>query len=133
MTMTLLRAPALALLLLAACGPIDASDEVLVTFVDPETGFETTEVHDVEREIVHFSESGRMVLPDVGLAFPGWPTSGNRLGRFGDFQVRFGTEAGETRAFFTEAVPATICDIELDETGADVQVFATEELVPAER
>jgi hypothetical protein len=27
------------------------------------------------------------------------------------FQVRFGTEGGERRAYFTETGPATICDI----------------------
>jgi hypothetical protein len=117
-------------LLLTACGPVPLDgDEVLVVFVDPDTDFETTDVFDVERDVVHFTDAGRMIHADADLAFPGWPASGNNVGRFGEFRIRFGDDDGERRAFFTEADPPTICDIEVEEED-ELRVYSTSQLVP---
>jgi hypothetical protein len=45
----------------------------------------------------------------------GWTTSGNdlRWNLSGGFRVRFGTEDGERRAYFTEAGPGTICNLDI--------------------
>lgn len=88
----------------------------LTTFVDPDTGFSTQNVHDVDREVVHFdSARGAMVWGADGVTVSGWTTSGTDLrwnGR-GGFRVRFGTEEGERRAYFTETSPGTICDLDI--------------------
>ena len=67
-----------------------------------------------------------------GVKTSGWSVDGNdlRWSRSGvAFRVQFGTEAGERRAYFTEAGPGTICDLTL--AGPD-QLFisATSETPP---
>lgn len=88
----------------------------LVTFVDPDTGFSTQDVHDVDREVIHFdTEQGAMIWGADGAPVSGWTTSENELlwnGR-GGFRVRFGTEEGARRAYFTETGPGTICDLDI--------------------
>ncbi|MEY2931596.1 MAG: hypothetical protein RL033_2345 [Pseudomonadota bacterium] len=88
----------------------------LVTFVDPDTGFSTQNVHDVDRQIIHF-DTGRaaMIWGADGAPVSGWVTNGNELrwNRGGAFLVRFGTEAGERRAYFTEPGPGTICNLDI--------------------
>ena len=44
------------------------------------------------------------------------------------FQIRFGSENGVQKAYFTETIPATICDIRL--TNTNLSVFATDTTVP---
>jgi hypothetical protein len=110
-------------------GPIARADEAaaaedtpFVVFIDAATGFMTDEVHDVDREIVHFDAAlGAMVSPESGDAVSGWSVTGAdlRWSRSGvAFRVRFGTEEGERRAYFTEAGPGTICNLSL--AGPDV-------------
>jgi hypothetical protein len=86
-------------------------------FMDPATGFSTDAVHDADREIVRFdTEAGALVSDASGDAVSGWSVTSNdlRWSGFGvSFRVRFGTEAGERRAYFTEAGPGTICDLRL--------------------
>lgn len=128
----------------AAGGGAEASPEVdseeasagdFVRFVDPETGFETDAVHDVDRQVVHFDAANdAMVWAASGDAVTGWTTSGADLSwdRSGvRFRVRFGTEDGARRAYFTEAGPGTICD--LDITAPDnLSIRATSERPPEE-
>lgn len=88
----------------------------LVTFTDPDTGFSTQSVHDVDREIIHFDAAqSAMIWGLDGTPVRGWTTEGNELrwNRAGGFQVRFGTEDGERRAYFTEAGPGTICNLDV--------------------
>jgi hypothetical protein len=112
-------------------GAVDPSR--LSRFVDESTGFATDAVHDADREIVHFDASlSSMVSGATGDAASGWSVDGNdlRWSRSGvAFRVQFGTEAGERRAYFTEAGPGTICDLTL--AGPD-QLFisATSETPP---
>jgi hypothetical protein len=86
------------------------------TFVDPENGLSTQDVRDADREIVHFDgQSQAMIWAASGDAVSGWVTEGNELrwDRGGTFRVRFGSEAGEQRAYFTEAGPGTICNLSI--------------------
>jgi hypothetical protein len=91
-------------------------------FIEAATGFMTDEVHDADREIVHFDALlGAMVSPESGDAVSGWSVTGTdlRWSRSGiPFRVRFGTEEGERRAYFTEAGPGTICNLSV--AGPDV-------------
>ena len=93
-----------------------------VTFIDCTTGFRTDEVHDADREVVHFDAAlEAMVSAASGDRVSGWTVAGADLdwSRSGvSFRVRFGSEAGERRAYFTEAGPGTICNLNL--AGPDV-------------
>jgi hypothetical protein len=101
----------------------------LAVFTDSETGFSTSDVRDVEGEIVRFNRANNsLIWAADGRSFPGYPVDGNFLNSGKTFQVRFGTEAGEPRAYFTETVPATICDIEV--VGSSLMISATNVPVP---
>jgi hypothetical protein len=93
-----------------------------VTFVDCTTGFSSDEVFDADREIVYFDSSLQaMVSAASGDRVGGWTVAGADLdwSQSGvNFRVRFGSEAGERRAYFTEAGPGTICDLNV--AGPDV-------------
>jgi hypothetical protein len=104
-----------------------------VTFVDCATGFASDAVFDADREIVHFDASlGAMVSAASSDSVSGWTVSGVELdwSRSGvSFRVRFGTEGGERRAYFTEAGPGTICNLNL--AGPDLlYISATSEKPP---
>jgi hypothetical protein len=104
-----------------------------VAFIDCTTGFRTDEVHDVDREIVHFDAALQaMVSAASGDSVGGWTVAGADLdwSRSGvSFRVRFGTEAGERRAYFTEAGPGTICNLNV--AGPDVlYISGTSETPP---
>ena len=104
----------------------------MATFVDPDTGFSTQSVHDADREILHFdNEQGALIWGADGTTVSGWATTGNELrwNLSSSFRVRFGTEEGERRAYFTEVGPGTICD--LDVRGPDqLSIRATRETPP---
>jgi hypothetical protein len=92
------------------------ASEALVTFVDPDTGFSTQNVHDVDRQVIHFdTQRVAMIWGADGTAVSGWAVTGNELRweRAGGFRVRFGTEDGERRAYFTETGPGTICNLDI--------------------
>ncbi len=77
------------------------------------------QLHDIGRprrsgQIVRFDiANNSLIWAADSRSFSGYPVSGLfiRADRF--FQVRFGTEDGERRAYFTEAVATTICDVEI--------------------
>jgi hypothetical protein len=112
----------------------DGSDSAsYVTFVDCTTGFRTDEVRDADREIVHFDASlSALVSAASGDTVSGWNVDGAELdwSRSGvRFRVRFGSEAGERRAYFTEAGPGTICNLTV--AGPDLLfISATSETPP---
>ena len=56
------------------------------------------------------------------------PSNGNFLRSDRAFQVRFGTRDGARRAYFTETVATTICDIEI--VGGQLVISATNVPVP---
>lgn len=111
----------------------DAGPAAFVAFFDEATGFQTFDVHDASREIVRFDAAlGAMVSLDGSAMIAGWAATDNELSwvRSGvAFRVRFGSELGERRAFFTEAAAGTICDLRLyapDQLG----ISGTSELPP---
>jgi hypothetical protein len=105
------------------------------SFADPSTGFSTEEVHDADREVVHFDPSlGAMIWAATGDAVSGWTTSAADLSwsRSGvAFQVRFGTEQGERRAYFTERATGTICNLNIT-APEQLSIFGTNEPPPEE-
>ena len=119
--------------------PVDAPDEGdginanLVVFFDPDSEFSTTDVRDVNEEIVRFDGTTKAIIwvaDDLVFDEGAWETDGNFLGAGRRFQVRFGTVDGERRAYFTETGPATICDISVEQ--GQLRIAATNVLVPQE-
>lgn len=105
---------------------------VFATFTDESTGFATDAVHDADRQIVHFDAArGAMVFDASGEAVEGWAVSGEDLSWSGfavEFRVRFGTEEGERRAYFTETAVGTICNLRL--AGGRLGISGTSERPP---
>lgn len=103
----------------------------LAVFTDPTSGFQTTDVRDVDNQIVRFNPTDRtLIWTPSNLVFDNWPVNGNLLGPTGDFQVRFGTVSGQRRAYFTETVRGTICDLQVD-SGNVLRLFPTNTLPPS--
>jgi len=110
----------LASLALVACdsnSPSAPNDRpiVIAVFADPDSSFRTSNVIDVDDEVVQFdTANNRLIWIATGQTFDNWTVSGNFLGTTGEFQVRFGVVSGEQRAYFTETGPATICDLSIE-------------------
>ncbi len=103
----------------------------LVVFEDPDSDFSTTDVMDVDGEIVNLDGAqGELIWAADGTTDDGWEINGNVLGSSGFFTVAFGTENGERGAYFTETFRATICDIRLD--NGEIKISATNTPVPQE-
>lgn len=118
-----------------AADPASPAGGTFTVFTDASTGFTTNAVHDVDREVVHFDpELEAMVWAATGDAVSGWTTSAADLSwsRSGvAFQVRFGTEQGERRAYFTETRTGTICNLDID-APEDLSISGTNEPPPQE-
>ena len=102
----------------------------LIAFAEARTGFSTTEVRDVQEQIVQFNTSNELIWTVDGTRLPGYG-----VGRytFGDtpvyhiegkicpqgcaFVVRFGTRDGERRAYLTVDYghdnPGTLVDVDV--------------------
>lgn len=101
-----------------------------VVFTDPVTSIQFVDVNDVQGEIVRFDPFSKAIVwaaTDTPYNAGFWPVNGNFLGS-GFFSVRYGTSNGVRRAYFTETVAATICDIRI--VGSQMQIFATNVHVP---
>ena len=106
------------------------SQRNLVVFFDPDSTFSTSDVRDVEEQIVRFDADTLEIIwaeSDEAFQAGNWATNGNLLAS-GGFTVRFGTKDGERRAYFTETGPATICDIRV--SNGILQIFPTNVTVP---
>ncbi|MEK6677237.1 MAG: hypothetical protein AABZ47_16485 [Planctomycetota bacterium] len=113
----------------ADVGPPNAR---LAVFDDPDSDFTTTDVHDVDDEIVQFDrETQAIIWAADGMSFdPGvWTIDGNLLAG-GWFQVRFGSKDGTRRAYFIETGAGTICDISI--FGNQLGISPTNVQVPQE-
>jgi len=136
-TASTVRALALATLLVGvgACSDDDDSPTAppppttltLASFMDP-MGGSTSDVRDSEGDIVRFTVDGRLVWPPTMATFNGFPVTGNLIGPTQGFEIRFGTEGGQRRAYFTERGPGTICDIDL--VNGMINVSPTSQTVP---
>jgi len=101
----------------------------LAVFADPDSDFTTTDVYDVNGDIVQFdTDTDSLVWKADGSEFAGYEVNGNALTSSGGFTVRFGTVSGEPRAFFTETGPGTICDIAVVQ--GQLGISPTAETVP---
>src|SRR5262245_55726 len=108
--------------------PTPQATPVIAVFTDTATGFMTSDIRDAQNQIVRFDTANNaLIWAADGRSFPGYPISGNSIGS-GSFQVRFGSENGEPRAYFTETGPATVCDIEV--IGGQLFITATNVKVP---
>ncbi len=102
----------------------------LVVFQDPDSDFSTTDVMDIDREIVRLDGAREeLIWIADGTTAGGWDINGNLLGN-GFFTVAFGTENGQRGAYFTETATATICNIQL--RNGDIRISATNTPVPQE-
>lgn len=137
MTASTVRAVALATLFVGAgaCSGDDDSPTAppppaltLASFMDPRGGFSTNDVRDSEGDIVRFTVNGSLVWPPTNATFGGFPVNGNFIGPTQGFEIRFGTEGGQRRAYFTERGPGTICDIDL--INGMINVSPTSRTVP---
>jgi hypothetical protein len=112
---------------------VAASNSGFVTFSDPNSDFKTEDVRDADRQIMHFDAAGQaLVWVDDGARITGWTSQSNDLSWTGSgvqFRVRFGTENGEQRAYFTETSSGTICNLEVSNTD-ELSIFGTGELPP---
>jgi len=101
----------------------------LAVFHDPSSTFTTTDVRDVQEQIVRFDLStNSLIWAADGRSFSGYPVSDNFIRSDHAFQVRFGTKDGERRAYFTETATGTICDLEV--TGGQLVLSSTNVVVP---
>jgi len=101
----------------------------LVVFRDPDSTFSTSDVRDLQDQIVRFDmTSNSLIWAADDRSFQGYPVSGNFMRADRAFQVRFGTKDGERRAYFTETVATTICDIEI--VGGQLVISPTSVKVP---
>ena len=108
----------------------EPTDAKLVAFQDPDSDFSTSDVYDVDNEVVQFeADTQSLIWVADGTTYqPGtWTAEGNFLGATKFFQVRFGNFEGQRRAYFTETATATICNIStssgnLSITGTNVPV-----------
>lgn len=109
--------------------PTPQAQPVLVNFTDTATSVSTKDVRESQRRIVNFdSTTSSLIWTLSGQKFTGYPVSGNFIGVDRKFQVIFGTEAGERRAYFTEAATSTICVIEV--VNGQLVISGTSEKVP---
>lgn len=130
----LIAATAMGLPGLGACTPGmpvgDLDETTFAVFEDPASDFSTMDVRDVDGEIVRFDATrSRLIWVSDALSFDGYDVDGNLLAG-GFFTVRFGTEDGVRRAYFTETDPPTICDIEAP--GGMLRITSTQVTVPQE-
>lgn len=136
-TAWMVRALALATLLVGvgACSDDDDGPTAppqptlsLALFMDPMGGFSTNDVRDSEGDVVRFTVDGRLVWPPTMATFTGFPVAGNLIGPTQGFEIRFGTEGGQRRAYFVERGSGTICDIDL--INGAINVSPTTQTVP---
>jgi hypothetical protein len=98
----------------------------LATFTDPTTGQATSDVRDVDEQVMRFeTPSGVLIWVADGSRHTGWPVSGQFLDSAHQFQVRFGSRSGQRRGYFTESVSGTICNLEV--SGGQLRISATSE------
>ena len=113
----------------------DGSDEGnknLAVFTDPDSDFSTSDVRDVDDEIVQFDPVAKTIIWAAdGTAYQEgqWDVNGVLLAG-GGFTVLFGTQDGERRAYFTLTADGFICQIEPQ--GASISISGTNVPVPQE-
>jgi hypothetical protein len=106
--------------------PSPTQGQTLATFTDPTTGQATSDVRDVDEQVMRFeTPSGVLIWVADGSRHTGWPVSGQFLDSARQYQVRFGSRSGQRRAYFTETGSGTICNLEV--SGGQLRISATSE------
>ena len=110
--------------------PAPAAAPTLVVFTELMTGFATSDLRDAQDQIVQLNSANELVWAADGTRLPGYRTnsfiSGGHRHQFiigkicalrCEFEVRFGTEDGERRAYLTVDYghdnPGTVVDVEV--------------------
>lgn len=101
----------------------------LAVFTDSRTGFSTSDVHDVQEQIVRFNTADELIWVANDTRFQEFIVEGNfiayhhKADKF--FQVRFGTRDGERRAYLSWPDDRlTIVDLSVDER-SDLKIAET--------
>jgi len=104
----------------------------LAVFFDPDSDFETNDVYDVNGDIIQIdTDRSLLIWKATGSEHEDWSVDGNDLIGNQRYRVRFGSENGEQRAYFTEVGPATVCDLRIGELFGTLLIFATSTPVPS--
>ena len=111
--------------------PTSAATATLAAFVDDETGFQTSDLHDAQNQVIQINGGNELLWTADGTRLPGYRVTS---GRFSDgrrhyfvegriceagcaFEVRFGNDHGEQRAYLTVDYghdnPGTVVDVEV--------------------
>lgn len=111
----------------------------LAVFTDPASGFSTSDVRDVQDQLVRFNSADELIWVASDTRFPEYLVDGNSIGYHHSndtfFQVRFGSTGGERRAYLTRpdsylrGAAATILDLSVDARG-DLIVADTNVPIP---
>lgn len=114
----------------------------LAVFTDPASVFSTSDVRDVQEQIVRFNTADELIWTADGTRFSEYIVDGNLIAyhhkRDTLFQVRFGTTKGERRAYLTwtddrlRGAPVTLLDLSVDGWG-DLTIEETDVPVPGTR
>lgn len=108
----------------------------LAVFTDPATGFSTTDIYDVDDEVIRVNTAHELIWAD-GTRFSEFIALGNFIDYHHPtdhfFQIRFGTRDGAPRAYVTWPDArlmgdATILNLWVDERG-DLKVAETNVIV----
>jgi hypothetical protein len=103
----------------------------LVTFIDPFSGGATSDVRDIDDQIVRFNFAGELIWVADGTRFPGFPiVQRSYIMADASYQVRFGIKDGQRRAYFGAHDQDLLYDLEnvnghLVITGTNVPVPGT--------
>jgi carboxypeptidase family protein len=111
----------------------------IVVFTEPGSGFSTSDLRDAQDQIIRFNTAGELIWTADGTRLPGYRIS-NHLEYVVEgkicpvecsFVVRFGTTAGERRAYLTvdygHENPGTVVDVEVT---AGILVVTQTDLFP---
>ena len=118
----------------------------LFEFIDDDTGFKTFDLRDAQNQIVQVNSNSELIWTADGTRLPGYRATGYAFsddrryyfieGKICEagcaFEVRFGTEDGERRAYLTVDYghdnPGTVVDVEV--SGGELQVTQTDVYPP---
>ena len=118
-------------LLCAGCGPLSIGEEIdlstveLTVFSDPDSDFTTTELLDVDGQVLSFTTDSRIVWVETSTAWIAsrrgeWTTDGNVLRSDGYFTVAYGSLDGRFAGWITRTSTGTVCDFESDGEVLDI-------------
>ena len=123
--------------------PTAPASPTLIMFTEPGTGFSTSDLRDVEEQVLQFNTSGELIWTADGTRLSGYQVDrssypgvsfivGKICAAGCAFEIRFGTKDGERRAYLTADYghdnPGTLVDVEV--AGGALVVTRTSLFVP---